>query len=403
MLEIRPGNGQSGVLPQEDQKLNLVYLPPHIRHAGPRRPIAVDLAGVRRLPQLLVCTMLCLLTLTSPPAVADTQILSGSKTLSDSVQVHRDIVYAMPAGQTLALDIYQPVRKGISGPMPVLVIFHGGGWLINNKSIMQQMAGYVATHADMVVVNVDYRLLSANHNTTRLYQIVEDALGATLWVQHNIARYQGDPTRVAVTGDSAGGHLAAMVLLGGKTLSSQSFASRRPGFNPSYLPPGTTAESVQAAGGIQVQAAVLSYAVFDLQARAFAEFESGKNGFWAMGQASPRGFFGAGISVQTHPELYRALSPQFLIPQARERQLPPQFVHVGSLDDLTTPDSARQYVTALHQAGQPARLQIYPGLKHAYLDNGCNSYFNQCFERDAVTPLNDIIRFLTETMQKQPH
>lgn len=321
---------------------------------------------------------------------------------AEGVQVHRDIVYATPAGQALALDIYQPVRQGIAGPMPVLVIFHGGGWLINTKSIMQQMAGYVATHADIVVVNVDYRLLSANHNTTRLYQIVEDALGATLWVQHHIARYQGDPARLAVTGDSAGGHLAAMVLLGGQNLSSQSFASRNPGFNPSYLPAGTTAESIQASGGIKVQAVVLSYAVFDLQARAFAEFETAKNGFWAMGQASARGFFGAGISVNSHPELYQALSPQWLIPQASSRQLPPQFVHVGSLDDLTTPDSARHYVTALQQAGQQARLQIYPGLKHAYLDNGCNSYFNQCFERDAVGPLNDMISFLTEILAPQP-
>lgn len=356
----------------------------------------LNLIAVKSVCTLLCWSALCLFAVGSLSAQPERQ--------SDptGMQVHRDIVYATPAGQALALDIYQPVRQGIQGPMPVLVIFHGGGWLINNKSIMQQMAEYVATQADIVVVNVDYRLLSANYNTTRLYQIVEDALGATLWVQHNIARYQGDPARVAVTGDSAGGHLAAMVVLGGQNLSSQSFASRKPGFNPSYLPPGTTAESIQASGGIRVQAAVLSYAVFDLQAQAFAEFETAKNGFWAMGNASPRGFFGAGINVNTHPELYQALSPQWLIPRASSRQLPPQFVHVGSRDDLTTPDSARQYVAALQQAGQPARLQIYPGLKHAYLDNGCNSYFNQCFERDAVGPLNDMISFLTEILEAKP-
>ncbi len=342
---------------------------------------------------LLIVSALAVTSLSAQAQPRDQSAAAG-------VQVHRDIVYATPAGQALALDIYQPVRQGIRGPMPVLVIFHGGGWLINNKSIMQQMAEYVATHADIVVVNADYRLLSANFNTTRLYQIVEDAMGATLWVQHNIARYQGDPTRLAVTGDSAGGHLAAMVVLGGQNLSSQSFTSRQPGFNPSYLPPGATAESIQTAGGIRVQAAVLSYAVFDLQARAFAEFETAKNGFWAMGKVSPRGFFGAGINVNSHPELYQALSPQWLIPQASSRQLPPQFVHVGSLDDLTTPESARQYVSALQQAGQPAELHIYPGLKHAYLDNGCNSYFNQCFDRDAVGPLNDIISFLTKTLNQ---
>ncbi len=359
------------------------------------------LPDMKSWPQHFLLALLCVLAIASPLALAGNQAPAASQALSGSVQVHRDIVYATPAGQPLALDIYQPVRQGISTPMPVLLIFHGGGWLINNKSIMQQMAEYVATHADIVVVNADYRLLSANHNTTRLNQIIDDALGATLWVQHNIGRYQGDPARLAVTGDSAGGHLAAMVVLAGQNLSSQGFASRTPGFNPSYLPAGATAESIRAAGGIRVQAAVLSYAVFDLQARAFAEFETAKNGFWAMGKASARGFFGAGISVASHPELYQALSPQWLIPQASARPLPPQFVHVGSLDDLTTPDSARQYVDALLKAGQPAQLAIYPALKHAYLDSGCNSYFQQCFDRDAVRPLDDIIGFLKQVLARQ--
>ncbi len=351
-----------------------------------------------RWPRYLLCWSL--LTVFAAFSLS-AQVQSDEKSEPAGVQVHRDIVYATPAGQALALDIYQPVRQDIRGLMPVLVIFHGGGWLINNKSIMQQMAEYMATHADIVVVNVDYRLLSANHNTTRLYQIVEDAMGATLWVQYNIGRYQGDAARLAVTGDSAGGHLAAMVVLGGQNLSSQSFASRQPGFNPSYLPPGTTAESIQAAGGIKVQAAVLSYAVFDLQARAFAEFETAKNGFWAMGKASARGFFGAGISVNTHPELYRALSPQLLIPRAQERQLPPQFVHVGSRDSVTTPESARLYVDALQAAGQPASLKVYDGLQHAYLDSGCSAYFGSCFQREAIAPLEDIIRFLTETLTEK--
>jgi acetyl esterase len=316
----------------------------------------------------------------------------------DGVKVHRDVIYAQPAGQPLALDIYQPQRPGIRAPMPVLLIFHGGGWLINTKSIMQQMAGYIAAHADIVVVNADYRLLSSNYNTTKLNQIVEDALGATLWVQRNIQHYQGDPARVAVTGDSAGGHLAAMVTLAGQNLSSQGFASRTPGFKPSYLPEGESAESIRAAGGIQVQAAVLSYAVFDLQARAFADFETAKNGFWAMGKASARGFFGAGINVHSHPELYRALSPLYLIPKACQRRLPPQFVHVGSRDALTTPESARQYVEAVNQAGHQSELHIYPGLNHAFLDNDCNEFLGNCFDRDAKAPLDDIIRFLNETL-----
>lgn len=318
------------------------------------------------------------------------------------VKVHRDIVYATPANQPLALDIYQPIRAGIRSPLPVLVIFHGGGWLINNKSIMRQMAEYIAVHADIVVVNVDYRLLSSNYNTTRLNQIVEDALGATLWVQRHIARYQGDPSRIAVTGDSAGGHLAAMVVLAGQNLTSKGTASRTPGFRPSFLPDGETAESIQAAGGIVVQGAVLSYAVFDLHARALLGAETAKNGFWAAAKASPRGYFGAGIDAKSHPELYQALSPLHRIPQVAVRALPAQLIQVGSLDSLTTPALTERYVEALSRAGQPAKFIVYPGLKHAYLDSGCSSYFKQCFDDDAIKPLQDMLAFLSVIFERQP-
>lgn len=316
------------------------------------------------------------------------------------VKLTKDLIWATPAGVSLALDIYQPQIAPPAGganlavAYPVLTIFHGGGWLINNKSIMQQMAHYLASHANLVVVNVDYRLLSANYNTTRLNQTVEDAMGAVLWVQQHIAAYQGDPARVAVTGDSAGGHLAAMVMLAGQQLTSKGFASRQPGFQPSYLPPGATAESIAAAGGIKVQAAILSYAVFDLQARALAGFETAQNGFWAAGNASPRGFFGAGISVQSHPELYRALSPQYLIPSVQQRQLPPQLVHVGSRDTLATPALTARYVDAVKAAGHAVEFTVYSGLNHAYLDNDCNSYLGTCFARDAIEPLNEMIAFL---------
>ncbi len=318
------------------------------------------------------------------------------------VRVHRDIVYATPVNQPLALDIYQPVRAEVRSPMPVLVIFHGGGWLINNKSIMRQMAEYIAVHADIVVVNVDYRLLSSNYNTTRLNQIVEDALGATLWVQRHIGRYQGDPSLIAVTGDSAGGHLAAMVLLAGHNLKSAGSASRSPGFRPSYLPAGETTESIRAAGGIRVQGAVLSYAVFDLHAWALAGAETAENGFWKMGKANPRGYFGAGIDVKSHPELYQALSPQYLIASATVRPLPPQLIQVGSLDSLTTPALTTRYAQALSRAGQPVKFIEYPGLKHAYLDSGCSSYFKQCFDQHAVQPLQDMLAFLAGIFERQP-
>ena len=70
----------------------------------------------------------------------------------------------------LTMDIYTPTSGQAS--YPVLMIFHGGGWLINDKSIMDQMAQYIVTNGDYVVCNVDYRLLGDQDNSVTLDQIV---------------------------------------------------------------------------------------------------------------------------------------------------------------------------------------------------------------------------------------
>ena len=327
-------------------------------------------------------------------------LLLAIPALAAEVKVHADIVWTEVAGQPLKLDIYQPQPAGAAAqkaPHPVLIVFHGGGWLINNRSIMQQMSQYIASHSNIMVVNVDYRLLSANHNSTTLNQLVEDALGAVLWVKQHIAAYQGDPTRLAVTGDSAGGHLAAMVLLAGDKLETDGFAGDSLGFKPSYLPPGQSAESLAKSGALQVQAAVLSYAVFDVKSRAPA-FETDANIFWQLGKAKARGLFGAGINVQNQPAWYDAVSPIALVPPASQRRLPPQWVHVGSTDQTTPVASAEQYVAKLRQAGQPVELTVYPGLNHAYLDNGCNAYLGMCFDKDAIQPLQDMLAFLRKVL-----
>jgi acetyl esterase len=123
-------------------------------------------------------------------------------------QLAEDVLWASPQGFDLSMDIYTPQAGETS--YPVLVIFHGGGWLINDHSIMEQMAAYVASHAKYVVCNVNYRLLGDLDNTVTMNQIVEDAMGAVLWIKEHIGKYQGDSTQIALTGDSAGGHLAAI-------------------------------------------------------------------------------------------------------------------------------------------------------------------------------------------------
>ena len=171
--------------------------------------------------------------------------------------VTRDVLWASPKNFDLTMDIYSP-SSGLES-YPVVVMFHGGGFLLNDKSIMDQAAAYLATNSEYVICNVDYRLLSDNGNTTTLDAIVGDAFGAVLWVKDNIDQYSGNPQQIAVTGDSAGGHLSAMIVNLGNSLSSQGFTPETLSFLPSYLPKGESAESVAARDGLRVQAAMLSY------------------------------------------------------------------------------------------------------------------------------------------------
>ena len=177
------------------------------------------------------------------------------------VKIHKAIEFAKPDNFPLTLDIYVPQTGKKS--YPVLVIYHGGGWLVNNNSIMNDLSNKIARDGDMVVANMNYRLLGDQNNTVTMNKIIEDVFGGLLWVKAHIAQYGGDPKRVAVTGDSAGGHLSAMILTLGRQLESDGYEGDSLGFNPSYLPAGKTAEQVAKEDGLKVQAAILSYAAFN--------------------------------------------------------------------------------------------------------------------------------------------
>ncbi|QEY17672.1 alpha/beta hydrolase [Cellvibrio sp. KY-GH-1] len=324
-----------------------------------------------------------------------TAILGVTANAAD-VKIHKAIEFAKPDNFPLTLDIYVPQTGKKS--YPVLVIYHGGGWLLNNNSIMHDLANKIARDGDMVVANMNYRLLADQNNTVAINQIIEDVFGGLLWVKDHIAEYRGDPTRVAITGDSAGGHLTTMILTRGRQLESDGFAGPSLGFKPSYLPAGKTAEQVAQEDGLKVQAAVVSYGAFDLYKTAQGDFETPKNMFWKFANAEARGMFGNKITTKNNADYYKAVSPIYWVPVSSEYKLPPQFVHVGSLDKTTPPEAAQAYVDLLTAGKQPVEYKVYPGKNHAYLDNGCN-WANSCFDKDAVEPVNDIIAFLRKTLK----
>ena len=315
-------------------------------------------------------------------------------TTEQSFQISSDILWASPEGFDLTMDIYTP-NTGKKN-YPVVVIFHGGGWLINNKSIMKQMAEYIATNSEYVVCNVNYRLMGDLENTVTIDEIVEDSFGAVLWIKSNIKQYKGNPKKVIVTGDSAGGHLAMMVAAQGHELSSSGFDGDILGFNPSWLPKGKTAEAIAKKDGLKVQAAMLSYGAFNLYEAAEKGFEN-ENYFWKAGNAKPRGLMGKEYNYKTHSERYKKVSPIFNVPNAANKTLPPLLFTVGSKDNTTTPESIESYIGKLKTAGHTnIEYWIYEGRPHAFLDSGSNEYLKINFEDDAIPALDKMLVFLNK-------
>ena len=108
----------------------------------------------------------------------------------------------------IPLRLYRPL-PATTQPLPVLVYFHGGGWVIGDLDTHDTLCRELANASGCALVAVDYRL-GPEH---RFPAATEDAVAATRWVHANAASLGLDATRLAVGGDSAGGNLAAVVAL----------------------------------------------------------------------------------------------------------------------------------------------------------------------------------------------
>jgi acetyl esterase/lipase len=224
-------------------------------------------------------------------------------------------------------------------------------------------------------------------------QIVEDAMGALLWIKEHIKTYKGDPDKIAVTGDSAGGHLAAMVVFGGKMLETDGYAEPTLGFHPTYLPKELTAEQVAAKNGLSVKAAIFSYAACK------ENFETPANFFWSFAQATPRGIFGKDINVTSNPEHYKKVSPVYIIPAVTDQKLPVMLCIVGSKGNLITPASVKSFIEKLNEKGHKAEYWEHKGRPHAFLDSKRNEFLGTEFRKDAIAALDKMITFLDTVLK----
>jgi acetyl esterase/lipase len=228
------------------------------------------------------------------------------------------------------LDVY---RSRLAPPRraPVMVYVHGGAWVIGDKREQGKPMMFELVARGWVCVAINYRL---SPKATWPDHIV-DVKRALAWVKEHIADYGGDPSFVAVSGGSAGGHLCALAAL------SAGDARFQPGFEEKDT---------------SVQACIPFYGVMDLTSSPEASL------------------FGTGLvemlekkvmkeKESEHPDVFRDASPTFRVRPGA----PPFFVLQGVNDTLVPVETARTFVSRLRAASrQPVAYAELPLAQHAF-------------------------------------
>jgi acetyl esterase len=243
----------------------------------------------------------------------------------------------MPVAETRDLEIPGPrgpiparlYRSAKSGTLPVLVFFHGGGWVVGNIESHDGMCRHLANRTEGAVVSVDYRM-GPEH---RFPAAVDDCVAATAWTADNAAALGIDPARLAVGGDSAGGNLAAVVSL-----------------------------VVRDKGAPRIAYQVLIYPATDAAMRheSIARYAEG----YVLTRATMRWFYEQYLASPEEAEDWR-VSP-LLAPDLS--RLPPAFVLTAGYDPLC--DEGDAYVQRLAAAGVPVTHRRFPGQVHGFAMNG---------------------------------
>ena len=142
---------------------------------------------------------------TPADAVKALLVKEGKSTAPETVGSAVDTTFPGPAGP-VPITIYTPAG---TGPFPVALYIHGGGWVIADRKVYDSSARALTNAAGAIIVSTDYRLAPEN----RFPAAHDDVFAAYQWVRANARSFNGDPTRIAVVGESAGGNLAASIAI----------------------------------------------------------------------------------------------------------------------------------------------------------------------------------------------
>lgn len=289
----------------------------------------------------------------------------------DHINVTQNVVYAKPGVKPLKYDVYSP--KGAKD-LPCIVIIHGGGWSSNTEDIMRGMARELTKDGKYVVFSIDYRWLNkldGDEVENTMPDLIEDVFGAIAHIMEHAKEYGGDPTRIAVTGDSAGGHLSAVAGTMPNKIGDGGFG-KKPGvfeFMPTYMPEGKTVNQVREEMMAAIQAAAPSYGVFGVEE--LGRFVAGPN------------------STEASQD---AVAPLSNIPNVSDRAVP-HYLTRGTKDGLIKDEAVKLYVDALVDAGQRVEYVQVGGAGHAFFDWKPDERTKATFEKYGVYYINEMEAF----------
>jgi acetyl esterase len=235
-----------------------------------------------------------------------------------------NIAIPAPHGE-IAARSYAPVAAN-SQPLPTLVFFHGGGWVIGNIDTHDGLCRMIANGSGCRVISVEYRLSPES----KYPDAVDDAVAALEWVEKNAAQLGVDANLLAVGGDSAGGALAAVV-----------------------------AQIAKAKGGPKLSYQLLLFPVTQIgeETRSLREYAEGyflerKTLDWFYAQYLP----GDADKMDSRISPLRAEDIS---------GLPPAYITLAGFDPLH--DEGLAYAEKLRAAGVPVTVADYPDMVHDFI------------------------------------
>ena len=240
----------------------------------------------------------------------------------------RDINAEGPGGP-IPLRVYRPAGVPPGTALPVLVYYHGGGWVIGDLDTHDVQCRQITAEAGITVVAVDYRLAPEH----KFPAAADDAWAATRWVVAHAGELGVDAGRLAVAGDSAGGNLAAVVAL-----------------------------MARDAGGPAIALQVLIYPVTDVgaESQSYSDFAEG----YMLTRDGMRWFTNHYLKSPAEAKDWR-VSP---LRAASLAKLPPALVITAGFDPLR--DEGAAFARRLTEAGVQVDYVNYGGMIHGFMPMG---------------------------------